>query len=135
MKLSLSSILVLIIIVLLVIISMLYNDVSKKEIINNQETNLYSLIPIERVTFNAVGQVTEIGDGIITIKKFGEDLPLSLSEDVRVTIFTLISNESDEFQNEPGSLEDVKVGSNISIFGSQMRDGSLIVENITMQNQ
>jgi hypothetical protein len=128
----------LIVLVLLALVVFIVSQ-NQNENIPVQSSNLYDFAPIERVTFNAIGKVVSMDNDRIIIEKLGESLSMSLSEEIRVMIFT-IPDVSENPNLEPqivepelGSLTDIQIDSDISIFGTQTKDGSLVAENITIE--
>ena len=110
-----------------------------KEVVTVPEAvTLYEFAPIERVHFNARGKVVEIDEEKITIEQLEETLSMKLAEDVRVIIvsFPEKPEEMEEgvlVEPETGSLEDIEVGIEVSSFGTQEEDGSLVVNTITIE--
>ena len=98
---------------------------------------LYELAPIETVSFTAYGEVIDRDEEKIVIERFGETLSMKLAEEVEVMIFTLPEEEPETeevlIESEQGSLEDVEKGAKVSVFGLQEKDGSLIINMITVE--
>lgn len=102
-----------------------------------ETVNLYSLTPVERVHFNARGSVTEISQEEIVIEKDGGQLKAAISQNVRVMIFAPPEEIQEGAMVEPqaGTLEDIKPGMEVNLFGLQYEDGSLTVDSITADRQ
>ncbi len=114
-----------------------YQEVDK---ISGGELGLYRYPLVDRVSFSASGEITAIDKERITIEREGEELTAKISEDLRVFLFTLveIENGEEEFEEEfrydgpeIGTIDDIKIGLEVSIFGIQEEE-SLIVESISI---
>lgn len=129
--------------ILLALVVVIVIQKQNETVVPVQGSSLYDFAPVEKVTFNAVGKVTEVNKETktISIERLGETLSMSLSEEARVMIFTIpaISDNADlepqMVEPELGSLDDIQIDANASVFGTQTKDGSLIVENITIERQ
>ncbi len=107
----------------------------RKEIVTvTEKVTLYDHAPIERVHFNAAGETLEISEDVIVIKKMDDTLSMNLAEDIRVMIFSPPDRVEEEMMIEPvvGNLDDIEIGMEVSIFGVQREDGSLVADRINL---
>ncbi len=95
--------------------------------------SLYDFAPVERVHFNARGEIVEMSDNEIVLEREGSQLKVGVDDNVRIMLFPPPEAIQEGAMVEPqtGSLEDISPGMEINIFGVQHKDGTLVADNIT----
>lgn len=137
MKSSLSTIIIFLILGVflggLIVFGITRQEKIEKELIIS-EINLYSFSPIEKVYFNAKGKVVGIDEEKITIERLEERISIKLTEETRIVIVPEIEERDLSYESKSGEISDIHEGRDVSIFGVQEKDGSLISETILIDD-